>query len=54
MAECAEEGCSREAAVRLHVPWAADRDVCADHARGLVQRDGVVATPLDGSDADWP
>ena len=52
--ECAEDGCSREAAVRLHVPWADDRDVCADHARALAQRDGVVATPLDESDAEWP
>lgn len=51
MAACAEEGCDREAAVRLHVPWAEDREVCAAHARALAQRDGVVAEPLDGSDA---
>ncbi|MFB6155214.1 MAG: hypothetical protein ABEJ22_04910 [Haloferacaceae archaeon] len=48
---CAEEGCERDAAVRLHVPWAANRDVCVSHARTLAQQDGVVAEPLEGSDA---
>ena len=43
---CAEEGCDREADVRLHVPWAENREVCTPHARVLVQRDGVVAEPL--------
>jgi hypothetical protein len=52
MTDCAEAGCEREAAVRLRVPWAEDRTVCAAHARSLAQRDGVVAEPLDGS--DWP
>ena len=52
MGDCAEEGCEREAAVRLRVPWADDRAVCAAHARSLAQRDGVVAEPLEG--ADWP
>jgi hypothetical protein len=52
MAECAEEGCEREAAVRLRIPWDADRAVCAAHARVLAQRDGVVAEPIE--DADWP
>ena len=52
--ECAEDGCSREAAVRLHDPRGVDRDVCADHARAIAQREGVVATPLDGTDAEWP
>lgn len=51
MATCAEEGCEREAAVRLHVPWADERLVCTAHARALVQRDGVVAEPLEG--VDW-
>ncbi|WP_435063900.1 hypothetical protein [Halobaculum sp. EA56] len=54
MTECAEEGCAGEAAVRLHVPWAADRDVCVAHARTLVQRDGVVAEPLSGREDEWP
>lgn len=45
--ECAEEGCSDPAEVRVYVPWAEDRNVCAGHARALVQQDGVVAKPLD-------
>lgn len=51
---CAEEGCSNSAAVRLHVPWTENRDVCVAHARSLAQRDGVVAEPLEGADAEWP
>jgi hypothetical protein len=51
--ECAEEGCSRVAAVRLHIPWAPERDVCTAHARALVQQDGVVAEPLDGAEEHW-
>ena len=54
MAECAESGCEREAAVRVYVPWEDDRDVCAPHARSIVQQDGVVAEPLDDTDAEWP
>ncbi len=54
MAECSEEGCQATAAVRLYVPWGEDRDVCASHARALVQQDGVVAMPLEESDAEWP
>lgn len=54
MADCAEAGCDRPAAVRLHVPWADDREVCAAHARALAQRDGVVAEPLDGAEDAWP
>jgi hypothetical protein len=54
MTECAEEGCDREAAVRLHIPWDANREVCTAHARGLVQQDGVVAEPLDGKEGEWP
>lgn len=53
MAACTEAGCAREAAVRLHVPWAADRDVCPAHARALVQADGVVATPLEDAAERW-
>ncbi len=56
MAECAEPGCDREAAVRVYVPWEEDRDVCAPHARSIAQQDGVVAEPVDDADADgdWP
>jgi len=51
---CAEDGCTAPAAVRLHVPWAEDRELCVAHARALVQRDGVVAEPLADADAEWP
>lgn len=51
---CTESGCRETAAVRLHVPWDANRAVCPACARGLVQQDGVVAEPLDGADAEWP
>ena len=51
--ECSEPGCSEQAAVRLYVPWDADRNVCTAHARALVQRDGVVAEPLDGAGESW-
>lgn len=51
MAECAEDGCEKEAAVRLHVPWDANRDVCTAHARSLAKQDGVVAEPLEG--VEW-
>jgi hypothetical protein len=55
MADCAEEGCTNEAAVRLHVPWTTDRAVCPAHARGLAQRDGVVAKkPLEWTGDEWP
>lgn len=52
--KCAEDGCSDPAAVRLHVPWAENREVCAAHARALAQQDGVVAAPLDGREDEWP
>lgn len=52
--ECSEEGCDAEAAVRLHVPWAENREVCAAHARVIARQDGVVAEPLEGSDSEWP
>jgi hypothetical protein len=51
--ECSESGCSERAAVRLYVPWDADRDVCTAHARALVQQEGVVAEPLDGASEGW-
>jgi len=50
--ECAEEGCGRPAAVRLHIPWDENSEVCAAHARSLAQREGVVAEPLVGDD-EW-
>lgn len=53
MGACTETDCDREATVRLHVPWAVDRNVCTAHARALVQRDGVVATPLDDAADAW-
>ena len=51
---CAEDGCSRPVAVRVHDPRGPDRDVCLPHARSLSQREGVVATPLEDADAEWP
>ena len=54
MSECTEEGCDRTAAIRLHVPWAGERDVCAAHARVIAQQDGVVAEPLEGADGEFP
>lgn len=53
MAVCDEEECDGDAAVRLYVPWAENREVCTAHARALVQQDGVVAEPLDGADENW-
>ena len=44
---CDREGCDREAAVRLHIPWADNEDVCTAHARTFAQKEGVVAEPLD-------
>ncbi|WP_435358298.1 hypothetical protein [Haloarchaeobius sp. DFWS5] len=52
--QCETDGCDEDAAVRLHIPWAANRDVCVAHARAQVQQDGVVAEPLDGCDSAWP
>jgi len=54
MSQCAEAECDRPAAVRVHVPWADDRDVCAAHARVLAAKDGVVAEPLDDADEEFP
>jgi hypothetical protein len=53
MAACAEANCERQAAVRLHIPWDANREVCTAHARALVQQEGVVAEPLEGAAEDW-
>lgn len=52
--ECSEDGCTREAVVRLHVPWTGERDVCVAHGRALAQQDGVVAEPLSGDADAWP
>ncbi len=54
MAECAEGGCERTAAVRLRIPWGADRAVCVPHARVAARQDGVVAEPMDGREEEWP
>lgn len=53
MAQCSEPDCENEASVRLYVPWDEDRDVCTAHGRALVQRDGVVAEPLEGAGDGW-
>lgn len=50
--ECAEPTCTEPAAVRVHIPWETDRDVCAAHGRALAQQDGVVGVPLDTADED--
>lgn len=47
--ECAEEDCERAAAVELHIPWAANRLVCAAHGRTLGQQEGVVVEALPDS-----
>ena len=52
--ECAEPDCERDAAVRLHIPWDANRDVCLAHARSEVQTDGIVAEPLENADEELP
>lgn len=51
---CAIEGCARNTAVRLAIPWAGERDVCTAHARVWAQKEGVVAMPLDGQEDEWP
>lgn len=52
MPTCTEADCAREAAVVVYVPWDENRPVCAPHGRALVQRDGVVATPI-GDAPEW-
>jgi len=54
VSECAEDDCTESAAVRLHVPWAENREVCAAHARVLAKQDGVVAEPIDEGGESWP
>ncbi|WP_435332693.1 hypothetical protein [Haloarchaeobius sp. TZWWS8] len=51
--QCATPDCEREAAVRLHVPWDENRDVCVAHARAQVHEDGIVAEPLEGMESEW-
>lgn len=51
---CTEPDCDREAAVRLRIPWDADREVCPAHARAMATQDGVVAEPIEGKDEEWP
>jgi hypothetical protein len=52
--ECEVGDCSRAAAVRLHDPRGPNRLVCAAHARAMVQSEGVVAEPLEGSESEFP
>ncbi|MFT4946431.1 MAG: hypothetical protein ACI8TL_000666 [Natronomonas sp.] len=52
--ECSEDDCSSEAAFQLHVPWAANRAVCAGHARVASQQEGIVARPLESADEQLP
>lgn len=54
MATCTEDDCEERAAVRLHIPWAENRVVCAAHARVWAQKDGVVADPLEEADGEFP
>jgi hypothetical protein len=51
---CEVEGCDRETAVRLDVPWDRERDVCTAHARAWAQKEGVVAMPIEGEEDEWP
>ena len=51
---CAEDGCKDRATIELHVPWQANRIVCAGHARVASQREGIVAEPLETDTEDWP
>lgn len=52
--ECSETDCEETAAIRLHVPWADTRVVCAAHARSVARKDGVVAEPLSDADDQLP
>lgn len=52
--DCSEPDCGDPAAVLLRIPWDENRVVCPACARGLSQRDGVVAEPLDDTDDAWP
>lgn len=52
--ECAETDCDRAGTVRLHIPGAKERVVCAAHARVLGRPDGVVADPIEEDGDAWP
>jgi len=52
--ECGTDGCDREAAFELHVPWDDNRLVCADHARAQARQDGVVAEALENAGDQLP
>ncbi len=52
--ECTQEGCDREAAFELHIPWTENRVVCAAHARVESRQDGVVADALETADDELP
>jgi hypothetical protein len=51
--DCQEQGCEQTATVRLHIPWRENKVVCTDHARGMAQSDGVVATPMENAEREW-
>ncbi|GAB7090507.1 hypothetical protein JCM18237_07780 [Halorubrum luteum] len=51
---CAEPDCTEAVAVRLSIPWEANRRVCPACARAAVQQDGVVAEPIEGREESWP
>ncbi len=50
--ECAEPDCTERASVRLHIPWTENKVVCAAHARGLAQADGIVPEPLEDTETE--
>lgn len=52
--ECEESACENRAAVELDIPWDANRRVCPAHARAWAQKDGVVPTPIEGREDEWP
>jgi hypothetical protein len=54
MPVCEAEGCEREAAVELYIPWRENQLVCPAHARTLSRKDGIVPNPMDGHEDEWP
>jgi hypothetical protein len=52
--DCTQEGCDRQAAFELHIPWRDNRVVCAAHARVESRRDGIVADALAAADDELP
>ena len=52
--ECTEDGCDRDAAFELHIPWTDNRVVCAGHARVQSRNDGIVADALDAAAEELP